>query len=60
METMRVNHVDETLRIIDQVLLEEELVLASLKEIVGSSRTSEDVDAELYDWRTYGPHQIRI
>ena len=56
MERQRVNHLEETLRIIDATLLEEEVVLASLR-VVGSGRTSEEVDAELYAWRQqYGTH----
>jgi hypothetical protein len=52
----RVNHAVEAIRLIDQTLLEEELVLASLKAAVGSGYSSEEVDAELYDWRTYATH----
>jgi hypothetical protein len=49
-----INHAAEALRIIDATLLEEEVILQSLKEIVGSSRTSEEVDADLFEWRLYG------
>jgi glycerol-3-phosphate cytidylyltransferase-like family protein len=44
----RVNHAVEAIRVIDAVLLEEELVLESLKGFV---RTSEEVDARLWQER---------
>lgn len=44
----------EANRMADRVLLEEEIVLASLREIVGSTRTTEEVDAEYFKWRNYG------
>jgi hypothetical protein len=49
----RVNHATEAIRLIDAVLLEEELVLASLKNFVGSAWTLEEVDAELWEQRTF-------
>lgn len=50
----RVNHASEAIRLIDATLLEEEVVLESLRQVVGSYRTEEEVDAELYEWRNYG------
>lgn len=44
----------EAYRQADQVLLEEEIALASLRELVGSTRTTEEVDAEYFKWRNYG------